>query len=275
MQKFAVVSKSSEEAMNASKNFTKKLKERNIDYIEAIPISTAKQEELNFCEAVFCFGGDGTILKASRLFTKTSPLIIGINFGRLGFLAEVDPSNVESVLDKVINRNFSYYLVERLSASVKTQDEVYVSPPAMNELYFTPPTPARLLTLKISASDVFVYKGRMDGLVISTAMGSTAYSLSSGGPIVDPECSANIITPMAPINIALRPIVVDKAKIINVVNMDSVRIQIVIDGIHWMDLKPGEHAEISQFNVPIRLYRAKVDLLKKFFDKRLSWDHSP
>lgn len=261
--------------MSASKDFIKKLKERNIDYIEAIPISTAKQEELANCEVVFSFGGDGTILKTSRLFTKTSPLIIGINYGRLGFLAEVNPTKAESALDKVINGNFSYYLVYRLSASVKTQNGVYVSPPAMNELYFTPPMPARLLTLKIDVPEVFVYKGRMDGLVVSTAMGSTAYSLSSGGPIVDPDCCANIITPMAPINIALRPILVNKSKTINVVNADSIRIQTVIDGTHWLDLKPGEHAEISEFNVPIKLYRAKVDLLRKFFDKRLSWDHSP
>ncbi len=275
MVRIAVVSKSSEEAQNAASSFAEKLDAMGIENFRLIPLVNTKENELTKCEVVFSFGGDGTILKAARTFTSSTPLIIGVNYGHLGFLAEVDPQQVYDVLNKVLSGNYSFYIIRRMVMTLIKDDTQITSPPVMNDVYFSPLNHTSMLTVKVEVPDVFVYKGRMDGLLLSTALGSTAYSLSAGGPIVDPDNDVNIITPIAPINIALRPIVVSRGKNINIVNVDTQPISLTVDGVKWLELGVGEYVTVTNFEHPVKLYRTKTDLLKKLFDKRLSWNHSP
>jgi NAD+ kinase len=270
-----VVSKSSEEAQRAALLFVEKLSRRGVDNLKLIPLANSDATELSSCDTIFTFGGDGTILKTARVFVSSTPLIVGVNYGHLGFLAEVEPPQVDEALNKVLDGSYSFYTINRMVISVVKEGKRFTSPPIMNEVYFAPHLQARMVTLKIDVPDVFVYKGRMDGLLLSTALGSTAYSLSAGGPIVDPDSDVNIVTPMSPINIALRPVVIDRRKSVNIVNVDTEPIALIVDGVKWLDLGVGEYAEVSGFEYPVKLYRTRTDLLKKLFDKRLSWNHSP
>lgn len=275
MIRIAIVSKPSDEAEKAASLFSQKLKRMGLEHLALIPFTSDESVDLNSYDAIFAFGGDGTILKAARMFTSKTPLIVGVNYGRLGFLAEVEPSQVDQALEKVLDGNYSYYKIDRMVMTVLREGKRILSPPVMNDIYVAPNQQARMVTLKIEVPNLFVYKGRMDGLLLSTALGSTAYSLSAGGPIVDPDSEVNIITPMSPINIALKPVVVDRKKTINIVNVDTQPVSLFADGVKWLELEVGEYVQVSCFEYPVKLYRSKTDLLKKLFDKRLSWDHSP
>ncbi|MEM0121700.1 MAG: NAD(+)/NADH kinase [Thermoprotei archaeon] len=275
MVRVGVVSKSSEEAQMAATQFVEKLSGKGVDACKLIPLTNTGVGSLASCDAIFTFGGDGTILKVARMFVSSTPLIVGVNYGHLGFLAEVEPPQVDEALNKVLSGSYSFYTINRMIITIVKEGNRVKSPPIMNEVYFTSHIQGRMVTLKIEVPDLFVYKGRMDGLLVSTALGSTAYSLSAGGPIVDPASDVNIVTPMSPINIALKPFVVDRRKTINIVNIDTEPVTLIVDGARWLDLSVGDYAEISGFAYPVKLYRTRTDLLKKLFDKRLSWNHSP
>lgn len=275
MVRIAVVSKSSEDAVKAASSFSEKLYRMGLDHLALIPFTNKANADLNSYDTIFAFGGDGTILETARMFTSSTPLIVGVNYGRLGFLAEVEPSQVDRALDKVLSGSYSYYTINRMVLKILRDGKRLTSPPIMNDVYITSTQQGRMITVKVEVPNLFVYKGRMDGLILSTALGSTAYSLSAGGPIVDPDSEVNIITPMAPINIALKPFVIGNKKTINIVNTDSQPFSLILDGAKWTELNVGEYVEVTGFEHPVKLYRGKVDLLKKLFEKRLSWDHSP
>lgn len=274
MAKIAVVSKASKSAEEAAVSFSQKLTKMGLDHLRLIPLVGDQTVDLNPYDTIFAFGGDGTILKAARMFTSSTPLIVGVNYGRLGFLAEVEPSQVDHVLSRVLRGDYAFYTINRMVMAISKGGKRLTSPPIMNDVYITSSQQGRMIMLQVEVPGLFTYRGRMDGLILSTTLGSTAYSLSAGGPIVDPDSNVNIITPMAPINIALKPIVVDGKKTINIVNTDSQPLSLILDGVKWAELDVGEHVEVSCFDYPVRLYRGKADLIKKLFDKRLSWDHN-
>jgi Predicted sugar kinase len=268
--KIGIVFKPMEEAKRASEDFAKLiLSKQKVELLGPFCITDLKVGDLDLCDAIFTFGGDGTILKTARILNSAKPVLVGVNYGRLGFLAEVSPPLIENVLNDILTGHFPYYTIPRIIGRLYSEKESAVSPPALNEFFFAADVTGRLITLKIVIQDTMVYKGRMDGLIVSTAMGSTAYSLSAGGPVVDPEAEVTVLTHIAPINIALRPIVVNKSKKISIINVDTNNIKMIIDGMHWRELLPGEHLEISEFEIPIKLYRAQHDLLTKLFEKRL------
>lgn len=154
-------------------------------------------------DIILCYGGDGTILQAIARFGVYNTPILGINSGRLGFLASVPRSELETAIKAVTNGE--YTIDERYMLEVKTTDTLAY---AFND--FTLQKEALgMLNINLRINEEYVADYMADGLIISTPSGSTAYSMSVGGPIVAPNCSCYIVNPIAPHNLNMRPIIIN------------------------------------------------------------------
>jgi len=159
------------------------------------------------CDLIIAVGGDGNMLGAARAVAPQGVPLLGINRGRLGFLADVSPDAIESEVGAVLDGD---YMIEEhflLEGHVDGADE-QVQPSALNEVVIHSATHPSMLDFDLYIDDVFVYNQYSDGLIVSTPTGSTAYSLSAGGPIMHPNIDAMVLVPMFPHTLNSRPLVV-------------------------------------------------------------------
>ena len=164
---------------------------------------------------VFCLGGDGTILDAVTYVRDKNIPIVGINIGRLGFLADISKENIAEAVNDILNKKFT--IEERALLELETTDNNFSDfNYALNELTIVKKDTASMITIHVYLDDIFVNSYWADGLIISTPSGSTAYSLSVGGPIVVPNSENFIITPIAPHTLTVRPIVIKDDKKITI-----------------------------------------------------------
>lgn len=158
-------------------------------------------------DLVFSIGGDGTFLECVRFVRDCETPIAGINSGRLGFLANISKEEIKSALIAIYNNDFT--IEDRTLLNIKSKNKIFKDfNYALNELAIQKRDTGSMITVKVSLNGNFLNTYWADGLIISTPTGSTAYSLSAGGPIVVPGSQNFIITPIAPHNLTVRPIVV-------------------------------------------------------------------
>ena len=179
---------------------------------------------------VISMGGDGTLLKsAMHVGSKQTP-IIGVNMGHLGFLASVTPDGIERTLDAIYKGDYS--VEEHSAIRVSTAGGMIEGYPyALNDIAVLKRDNASMITIRVSINGEYIVTYRADGLVISTPTGSTAYSLSNGGPIIVPGTGVMCLTPVAPHSLNIRPIVIpDTAKVTLAVESRSHNFLVAIDG---------------------------------------------
>jgi NAD+ kinase len=159
-------------------------------------------------DVLLVLGGDGTILNAARLAAERSIPILGVNMGGLGFLTEVRLDNLYPSLERVFAND--YVLDERLmlQTHVHRHGETVARGIMLNDIVISKGTLARMIELRIAIQGQFVTNLRADGLIVSTPTGSTAYSLSAGGPIINPAVQSLILTPISPHTLTHRPLIV-------------------------------------------------------------------
>lgn len=164
-------------------------------------------------------GGDGTILKLGRFLAGSNIPVLGINLGRLGFLAEINSADILKALDDVVYKK-SFVIQKRvlLEVSVIRNNKTFFKYLAVNDVVLKNGDKARVIDLDISVGDEHVAKYIGDGVIISTPTGSTAYSLASGGPIVYPNLPVLVISAICPHTLALRPLIVGDEKNIKIKN---------------------------------------------------------
>lgn len=199
---------------------------------EHLPLNVAGVfEEYNFdVDYVISMGGDGTFLKAaSRVGAKGTP-IIGVNMGRLGFLADVLPAEVESAIDSVCAGDIE--IEDHAVLQVVAEGGVLAgSPFALNDVAILKRDDASMISVRTYVNGEFLVTYQADGLVVSTPTGSTAYNLSNGGPIIIPQSGSICMTPVAPHSLNIRPIVInDTAEITLSVESRSHNYLVAIDG---------------------------------------------
>ncbi len=195
-------------------DFLKLLYEKKIVQKEYKTFSSYAELNSSF-DMLISIGGDGTILRAATLVRKSGIPILGINAGRLGFLASVQKENIESFLQFVIDRKYtiSSRTLLSLSCSPKNSDFKDINF-AMNEITVSRKDTTSMITIETYLNGEYLNSYWADGLIISTPTGSTGYSMSCGGPILTPEVKSFVITPIAPHNLNARPLVIpDKTEI--------------------------------------------------------------
>ena len=157
---------------------------------------------------IICVGGDGTILKASSYVKNMGIPIIGINTGRLGFLAKIKAVEIDNVIQAITKKKYTISEKTLLSVSYKNKKQENKLGVALNELSITRKNTTSLITIETKLNDEYLNTYWADGLIIATPTGSTGYSLSCGGPIIMPESKNLVITPIAPHNLNARPLII-------------------------------------------------------------------
>ena len=201
-------------------------------------------------------GGDGTLLGVCRkLYTRKIPAC-GINIGRVGFLTDIELTELESRLDNLLNGE--YQVVERtvISGSVLSQGNRRMLGHAINDVVIGKGGLSRMLSLSMRIDDTMINDYKADGVIVSTATGSTAYSLSAGGPIVNPSVPALLITPSCPHTLDARPMIIPDDEEVQIyiaaVHQD---IQMTFDGQESFQLLPGDVVYIRKGKNPARIIK--------------------
>ncbi|MEE8592765.1 MAG: NAD(+)/NADH kinase [Candidatus Bipolaricaulota bacterium] len=232
--------------------------------IDAVPVSEPiLRDDEN--AIVVALGGDGTVLRAADFFSKTAVPILGINLGSLGFLTQATINDLPQVMDKLLADRF--LVEERMRLSFHAADSEGT---VLNDLVITGVKESPFCEIELSWGDGVVSAFPGDGVILSTATGSTAYSLSAGGPVIVPPAACILATPLAAHKLGLRPVIFPPDEIIRVTALSPVRL--FTDGDYISKLAPD--AEIIVRRVEIPTYLIRLADSPAFFcvlDEKLNW----
>jgi len=215
-------------------------------------------------DVVIVLGGDGTILNIARQASAYQVPLFGINLGHLGFLAEAEISDMYLSLERIISGD--YFIEKRmmLEACVDDSDLCMKELTALNDISVIKGMHSRMVRFSVFINDSFFELYSADGIVISTPTGSTAYSLSAGGPIVSPELKVLIITPICPHTLHNRPIVVSEKDEVRIeICDDNPEVMLSVDGQDSYKLAPGVIVKFRSSNCVTNLVKLKQ---RSFFD---------
>lgn len=229
------------------------------------------------CDLVIVVGGDGTILNAVRSLAHAQVPLLGINVGRLGFLADISPAELEDSLDEILNGSYREEQRFLLEMQVWRDNKVIFEGDAFNDIVVHIRDVARMIEFETRINDQFVNHQRADGIVISTPTGSTAYALSSGGPILHATLEAITLVPISPHTLSSRPIVVDSNSQIDVLicNTKDGIAQVTCDGHMSSDVHVGDHIKIKRKADTITLLHPKHHNYFEILRAKLHWsEHS-
>ena len=225
------------------------------------------------CDLVIVVGGDGSMLSAARVMATYGVAVIGINRGKLGFLTDIAPDQVETSLEAVLAGRFETSNRFMLSAHVLRNGEEVGRGSGLNDIVLHPGKSARMLAYDLSIDGTAVYFDRADGLIIATPTGSTAYALSAGGPIMHPGLGAIALVPMNPHNLSSRPLVVaaDAELEILIGEDNSTQPIISCDGQVHIVCEPGDRVHIQRHEAQLKVLHP---LGHHFYDRcrsKLGW----
>ena len=231
-----------------------------------------KSEIPGLVDMIIVLGGDGTLLSVSRLVEDRNVPILGVNLGGLGFLTEVTLEEIYPTLDKVFQEDFVTDDRLILKAYVHRQGERVAQSAALNDVVVSKGTLARMIKLEIFIDGQFVTSLRGDGLIVATPTGSTAYSLSAGGPIIYPSVDAIILTPISPHTLTNRPIAVPtKAKVEVIVKTREEGTTVTFDGQVGFSLRQNDTVEISSSENKAKLIRSPSRNHFEVLRRKLKW----
>lgn len=215
-------------------------------------------------------GGDGTFIETVGFIRDSQVPILGINTGRLGFLANISKSQIETALEMVKNQQYEYQL--RSLLKIHTEENLFGDDNfALNEVTLHKKDTSSMITVHASLGGKYLNSYWSDGLIVSTPTGSTAYSLSCGGPIVTPGCKVHILTPIAPHNLNVRPMVVpDHMPIILSVEGRERRYLISIDG-KSKNIRQGEEVKIEKAEFMLNVIKFEDNNFLDTIRNKMMW----
>ncbi len=247
------------------------LVERVVAFLDRHSVSSLiEPDELTNVDLVISMGGDGTFLKAACMVGEREIPILGINKGRLGFLADVLPSEIEDVLEHVLRRDYMIenHTVIKLEADGECVD---CCPFALNDIAVLKRDTASMISIKAYVNGEFLVNYQADGLIVATPTGSTAYSLSNGGPIIVPQSGSLCITPVAPHSLNIRPIVINDTSVIELeVCSRSHNFLVAIDG-RSMKLTEGTRLTIRKADYMVKFVKLKNQRYFSTLHRKLMW----
>lgn len=246
----------------------------DIDTAKALNIKSQHQKSqiASLADMIIVLGGDGTLLSVARLTIEKGIPILGVNLGGLGFLTEVTLDELYPTLEKVINGGFIIDERMMLMTHIHRQGERLAQSPVLNDVVINHGIVARMIILDIYVNAQFVTSLRGDGLIISTPTGSTAYSLSAGGPIVHPTVNAIILTPICPHTLTNRPIVIpSNVKIEAILRTEDEGVMVTFDGQVGFALKKDDIVEVRTAETKVKLIRSPEKNYYEVLRKKLKW----
>lgn len=222
-------------------------------------------------------GGDGTLLKAGRLLSDRDIPVIGINLGRLGFLVDISPNEISEQLTKMLHDKYTLEKRSLLHAQAFRGEQSLGEGVALNDVVLHVRNDIRMIEFTTHIDNHFVNTQRADGIVVATPTGSTAYSLSGGGPILHPGLNANVLVPICPHTLSNRPLVVSNESQINISLCENrnVNARVSFDGQSNINLKAGDRVVIRHKAHQLKLMHPEGYDYYHILRNKLGWSVSP
>jgi NAD+ kinase len=224
-------------------------------------------------DLIVAVGGDGTMLHAARLAAPHGVPVLGVNRGRLGFLADIGPAELGDRLDEILGGKYVQDRRAMLQATLVSANAADRSCPALNDVVLQKWQTGRILDFETWIDGRYVNTHGGDGLVVATATGSTAYALSCGGPIVYPELDALVLAPICPHTLSDRPIVVRSSAMIEIrlLERPDTQAQVTCDGISLGELTPGDKLIVTPAKSSVTLLHPEDHDYYRILRSKLRW----
>ena len=218
-------------------------------------------------------GGDGSMLSASRKMASIGVPLLGINRGRLGFLTDISPDEIEARVSTVLSGDYVQSRRSMLETTITRDGEVIGSGTAVNDIAMHPGMSVRMMTFELYVDGEFVYSQRSDGLIVATPTGSTAYALSAGGPLLFPELDAMVVVPLNPHTLNSRPIALHGGAQIElrVSTRNELQPVLTCDGHNDIVTQPGDLIKIARHAHDILLIHPKDHNFYSVCRTKLGW----
>lgn len=238
------------------------------NYLSSKGVNILDSKEIEEADFMVVIGGDGTLLSASKKAINHNFPVVAINLGSLGFLTEVRKEEAFEIFDRVICGEF--YSDKRYFLEIVLNNEKYY---ALNDVVLSKGgLNMRMASVNFFANDIFVTNYKADGVIVSSPTGSTAYSLSAGGPILSPNLNAVSITPIAPHTLSARPIIVDGDTKLSFESLDKDReLHLILDGQVNLTMKEQDNLEIKLCEKYISLVKPKERDYYQVLREKLKW----
>lgn len=269
-----------EEPLKITKKLSNWLKERGVEvYVEKElgkkirhPNSIDRTDIPKLVEVILVFGGDGTFLGVAREACKYGTPILGINLGGLGFLTEVTVDELYPMMERIIAGDYEVEDRQMLITSIRRGKKNIGTYEVLNDVVINKGALARIIDLAIYIEDSHVTTYKADGIILATPTGSTAYSLSAGGPIVHPGIPVTIITPICPHTLTNRPLVVSsKMKVEIKVTTQEPDTYLTLDGQIGVRLKTGDLIEVKRTDTSVKLIKSPFRDFFSILKTKLMW----
>jgi NAD+ kinase len=223
-------------------------------------------------DPIVILGGDGTLIGVGRYVEKSSPTLVGVNFGNLGFLTEIAPEELFTTIEAVLAGSAAIGTRSMLRAEVWRNETLLFSSQAVNDAVVQKGARARLLDLDIAVNGEEIMRLRCDGLIAATPTGSTAYSLAAGGSIVHPSLAVMLVTPICAHSLTSRPLILplDAAFSVSIPQYEG-RVFLMIDGQDNVELRSGDVVRITKAKNTVKFVKSPR---KSYFDilrTKLNW----
>jgi NAD+ kinase len=231
-----------------------------------------RQRVADASQLLLVLGGDGTMLAAARLAAPRGIPILPINMGSLGFLTSFTVDELHPALDDTLQGRFS--LSERVMISVELEraGRVIDNQRVLNEMVVNKGALARMIELELTIDSDFVCRYRADGLIVATPTGSTAYSLSAGGPIVHPAVESFVITPICPHTLSDRPLVVRDSSCIEMkLSGNTESVFLTLDGQRGIPLQPTDRVRVCRAKEMLKLIQPRKKSYFEILRSKLKW----
>jgi len=227
---------------------------------EVVPRTAMGDRNLDL---VIVLGGDGTLLSAARTTAALDAPLLGVNLGSLGFLTEVAPDSLYAMLNAIAEGRATIEHRSLMQCELLRGEEVRGNYLVFNDAVVNKTTLARLNTYDLYIDKAFVASYRADGMIVATPTGSTAYSLSAGGPVMMPTVNAFVITPVAPHSLTHRPLVVpDSVEIEILLKSEEEVAYLSLDGQPGLDLRDGDRVRCRRSQHQVNLFRSGSDFFE-------------
>lgn len=270
-----VVKRNNADALSTAKELSEWLRVKGIEQINE-PIADLEHRNLKanpiVAELIVVLGGDGTMISTARIVEDPEVLVLGINYGSLGYLTDFRIEEMFPALEAILDGEFKVDRRVMLEAEHWRGNEKLAEGRVLNDVVINKAALARIIEINVRLNDLFVNKYRADGLIVSTPTGSTAYNLSAGGPIIFPSMNAVVLTPICPFTLTNRPIVVpDAARIELVLEKENEGVVLSLDGQTGYPMHAGDRVVIRKskttFNLVQPANRNYFDVLRD----KLKW----
>jgi NAD+ kinase len=233
--------------------------------------AVAEADMPNTVDALITLGGDGTFLRGARVVSDSGTPLLGINLGSLGFLAEVRREEIGAALECLMRGDYRLERRSRVRVSVRRGDEIVFEAVALNDAVVNMGDVPRAMEMDVRIDDQPLGRYLADGLIVATPTGSTAYSLSAGGPMVDPAVEAFILTPICPHTLAVRPLLVQDHRRIDLLIGECPSAVLTGDGQMSFPLLSGDRVQVSRAVEPTYFLRLPDRSLYRIIQEKLHW----